>query len=127
LQKTDSNVSANLTTQPSPPINLPIVCENPKDTESNTSKDTNRYITVDNELVETSSKRQITLRSLTPQTRNINTVTLDYGASCSYRIIANNLTMNLKDFANPISESDIKCTMSNQRISRSIFFKCNCV
>ena len=29
----ESNVSANLTTQPSPPINLPIVCENPKDTE----------------------------------------------------------------------------------------------
>ncbi len=39
------------------------------------------YITVDNELVETSSKRQKTLSSLTPQTRNTNTVTLDYGAS----------------------------------------------
>ena len=37
--KTKSNVSANLKTQPSPPINLPIVCENTKDTESNTSKD----------------------------------------------------------------------------------------
>jgi hypothetical protein len=54
----ESNVSANLTTQLSPPINLPIVCENPKDTESNTSKDMKRYITVDNELVETSSTRQ---------------------------------------------------------------------
>ena len=48
---------------PSPPINLPIVCENPKDTESNTSKDTNKYITVDNKLVETSSKRQKKLSS----------------------------------------------------------------
>ncbi len=34
----ESNVLANLTTQLSPPINLPIVCENPKVTESNTSK-----------------------------------------------------------------------------------------
>jgi hypothetical protein len=72
---TGSNDSANLTTQLSPPINLPIVCENPKDTESNTSKDTNKYITADNELVETSSKRQRTLSSLTPQTRNTNTAT----------------------------------------------------
>ena len=39
-KKSESNFSANLTTQPSPPINLPILCENPKDTESNTSKDT---------------------------------------------------------------------------------------
>ncbi len=28
-KKTECNVSANLTTQPSPHINLPIVCENP--------------------------------------------------------------------------------------------------
>ncbi len=33
-KKSESNVSSNLTTQPSPPINLPIVCENPKDTET---------------------------------------------------------------------------------------------
>jgi len=43
-KKSGSNVLANLTTQLSPPINLPIVCENPKDTESNASKDTNRNI-----------------------------------------------------------------------------------
>ena len=43
-----------------------------KATESNTAKDTNNYISVDNELVETSSKRQKTLNSLTPQTRNTN-------------------------------------------------------
>jgi hypothetical protein len=57
----ESNISSNLTTQPSPPINLPSVCENPKATESNTSIDTNNYITVENELVEISSKRQKTL------------------------------------------------------------------
>jgi hypothetical protein len=62
-KKSDSNVSANLKTQPSPPINLPIVCENPKGTESNTSKDTNMYTTVDNELVETPSKRRNTFSS----------------------------------------------------------------
>ena len=73
----------------------------PKDAESNTSKDTNKYITVNNELVETSSKRQKTLRSLTPQTRNTNTTTLDYGASCTYTIIANNLIVNLKENADP--------------------------
>ena len=47
-QKSDSNVSVNLTTQPSPPINSPIVCENLKNAEPNTSKDTNKYIIVDN-------------------------------------------------------------------------------
>ena len=41
-----------------------------KATESNTTKDTNNYISVDNELVETSSKKQKTLNSFTPQTRN---------------------------------------------------------
>ena len=64
----ESNVLVKLTTQLSPPISLPIVCENPKNTESNTSKDTNMYITVDNKLVETSSKRQKNLSSFTPQT-----------------------------------------------------------
>jgi len=62
-KKSDSNVSANLTIQPSASINLPIVCENPKDIESNTSKDTNMYITVNNELVETSSKTHKTIIS----------------------------------------------------------------
>jgi hypothetical protein len=57
-KKTESIFLSNLTTQPSPLVNVPTVCENPKDNESNTSKDTNMYITVDNELVETSSKRQ---------------------------------------------------------------------
>jgi hypothetical protein len=57
-KKSESNISASLTTQLSPPINLPIVCENPKATESNTPIDTNNYITVENELVKTSSKRQ---------------------------------------------------------------------
>ena len=60
-KKSDSNVFAKFPTQPLPPINLPIVCEDPKDTESNTSKDTNNYITVNNALVERSSKRQKTL------------------------------------------------------------------
>ena len=67
-KKKKTNISTNLTTHLSPPINLPIVCENPKDTESNTSKDRKRYNAVDNELVETSSKRQKTLSSFTPQT-----------------------------------------------------------
>ena len=71
----------------------------------------NQYITVDTELVETSSKRQKTISSLTPQTRNTNTATMDYGASWSYTIIANHLTLNLKEFADPNWESDIKCTM----------------
>ena len=95
-KNSESNVLANLTTQLSPPINLTIVCENPKDTESNTSKDTNMCITVDNKLVETSSKRQKTSISLTPQTRNTNTANLDFCASCNYTITAKNLTVNLK-------------------------------
>jgi hypothetical protein len=53
-KNSESKVSANLTTQ-LPLVNLPFVCENPKATESNTSNDTNMYIIVDNELVETSS------------------------------------------------------------------------
>ena len=53
-----------LQTQLSLPINLPIVRENPKATESNTSKDTNKYITDDNELFETPSKKQKPLSSL---------------------------------------------------------------
>ena len=40
-QNSESNISANLTTQLSPHINLPIVCENLKATRSNTSIDTN--------------------------------------------------------------------------------------
>ncbi len=121
-KKSESNGSANLTTQPSPPINLPIVCENPKDIKSNTSKDANMYIKVDNELtlVETSSKRQNTLSLSTPQTRNTNTSTLDYDASCIYTIIANNLTRNLKEFVDPNWELDIKCTISDKKIPRSI-------
>ena len=59
-KNSESNVSANRTTQLSSPINLPIVYENPKAIESNTSNDKNKYIKVNNELVETSSKRQKT-------------------------------------------------------------------
>ena len=98
-KNSESNVSANLTNQLSPLINLPIVCENRKATESNTSKDTNKYITIDNGLVETSSKRQKTLSLFTPQTRNKNKAILDHDASCSYKIIPNNLTVNLKEYA----------------------------
>ncbi len=93
-KKSESNILANLTTQLSPPMNLSSVCENPKATVSNTSIDTNNYITVENELVETSSKRHKTLSSFTPQTRNTNTAILDYGASCSYIVIPNNFTIN---------------------------------
>jgi hypothetical protein len=56
-KNSDSDASAGLSIDPSAPINLPIVCENLKDTESNDSKETNMYITVDNQYVETSSKR----------------------------------------------------------------------
>ena len=117
----DSNVSAKLTTNPSAPINLTIVCENPKDTESNDSKETNGYITVDNQHIETSSKRQKTLSSLTSQNRNTNTATLYNGASCSYTVIANILTVKLKEFANSNWDSGIICSMSYQRIPRSYF------
>ena len=72
-KNSESNISANLTTQLSPPIHLPIVCENLKATESNTSNDTNKYITDENQFVETSSKGQKTLSSFTSQTRNTNT------------------------------------------------------
>ena len=65
-RNSESSISANLTTHLSPPINLPIVCENLKATESNTSNDTNKYITNENQLVETSSKRQKTLSSFKP-------------------------------------------------------------
>jgi len=112
-KKKDSNASVNLTTKPSAPINLPIVCENPKDVESNESKDSNKYIIVDNEHVETTSKRQKTLSSLTPQNINTNTATRDYGASSSYTVNANNLTVSLKEFADPNWDSYIICTMSN--------------
>jgi hypothetical protein len=44
-KNSEYNVSTNLTTQ-LPPVNVPIVCENSKATESNTSNDTNKYITV---------------------------------------------------------------------------------
>ena len=100
-KNSESNISANLTTQLSPPINLPIVCENPKATESNTSNDTNKYITDENQFVETSSKRQKTLSSFTSQTRNTNTTIRDHGASYSYTIISNNFTVDLKEFGDP--------------------------
>jgi hypothetical protein len=115
-KNSESNISANLTTQLSPPINLPIVCENPKATESNTSNDTNKYITDENQFVETSSKRQKTLSSFTSQTRNTNTAIPDHGASCSYTIISNNFTVNLKEFADPGWDSDIPSTMSAENI-----------
>jgi hypothetical protein len=115
-KKSESNISANLTTQLSPPFNLPSVCKNPKATESNTSIDTNNYITAENGLVETSSKRQKRLSSFTPQTRNTNTAILDHGASCSYTIIPNNCTDNLKEFADPNWDSDIASTMSAENI-----------
>jgi hypothetical protein len=99
---------------------LPIVCENPKDIESNESKDTNMYILVDNEPVKASSKRQKIFSSLTPQNRNTNTATLDYGASCSYTITVNNLTVNLKEYADSNWDSDIICPISDQRIPRSL-------
>ncbi len=47
-KNSESNISANLTTQLLYPINLPSVCENPKAIESNTSIDTNNYIAVEN-------------------------------------------------------------------------------
>jgi hypothetical protein len=84
-----------------------------KATESNTSKDTNNYISVANELVETSSKRQKKFNSFIPQTRNTNMAIFDNGASSSY---PNNLTMKLKEYADPNWVLDIPCTMSAQRI-----------
>jgi hypothetical protein len=115
-KNSESNISSNLTTQLSPPINLPSVCESPKATESNTSIDTNNYIIVENELVETSSKRHKPLSSFTPQTRNTNTAIHDHGASCSYTIIPNNFTINLKEFVDPNWDSDIPSTMSAENI-----------
>jgi len=100
-KNSESNISANLTVQLSPPINLPIVCENPKATELNTSNDTKKYITGENELVETYYKRPKWLSSFTPQTRNTNTAILDHGASRNYTIITNNFTVNLKEFGDP--------------------------
>jgi hypothetical protein len=93
-----------------------VFVKNPKAAESNTSIDTNNYITVENELVETSSKRHKTLSSFTPQSRNANTAILDHGASCSYTIIPNNFTINLKDFADPNWDSDIPSTSSADNI-----------
>ena len=110
-KNSESNISANLTTQLSPHINLSSVCESPKATESNTSRDTNKYNTVQNEL-EASSKKQKTLTSYTPQTRHTHTSNIDHGASCSYKIMPNNFTFNLKIFADPNWDSDIPSTMS---------------
>ena len=111
----ESSISSNLTTQLSPHINLSSVCESPKATESNTSRDTNKYNTVQNEL-ETSSKKQKTLTSYTPQTRHTHTSIIDHGASCSYRIMPNNFTVNLKEFADPNWDSDVPSTMSAEII-----------
>ncbi len=116
-KNSESNISANLTTQLSPLISLSGVCENPKATESNTSIDTNTYKTVENELVETSSKRQKTLTSFTPQTRHTNTAIIAHDASSSYTITPKNFTVNLKEFADPKWDSDIPSTMSAEIIS----------
>jgi hypothetical protein len=110
-KNSESNISANLTTQLSHPINLPIVCENPKVTELNTPNDTNKYITVENQLVETSSKRQKTLSSVTSQFRNTNTAIPNHGASCGYKVISSIFTVNLKEFADPDWDSHIPSTM----------------
>ena len=77
---------------------------------------TSIYITVDKELVETSSKRQNTLSSFTWQTRNINTVIRGHDASCSYILIPNNMVLNLKEYAHPNWDSDIPCTMPTEKI-----------
>ncbi len=117
-KNSESNISAHLTTtQLLPLINLSSVCENPKGTESNSSIDTSNYVTVENELVETSSiKRQKILTSFTPQTIHTNTATLDHGASCSCRIMPNNFTVNLKEFSDPNWDSEIPSTMSAEAI-----------
>ena len=115
-KNSESNISANLTTQLSPRINLSSVCEIPKATKSNISIDTNKYITDENEYDETSSKRQKTLTSFTPQTRHTHTSILDHGASCSYRIMPNNFTVNLKEFADPNWDSNVPSTMSAEII-----------
>ena len=114
-KNSESSISADLTTQLSPHINLSSVCESPKATESNTSRDTNKYNTVQNEL-ETSSKKQKTLTSYTPQTRHTHRSIIDHGASCSYRIMPNNFTVNLKEFADPNWDSDVPSTMSAEII-----------
>jgi len=115
-RNSDSSISANLTTHLSPHINLSSVCETPKPTKSNISIDTNKYNTVENEDVETSSKRQKTLTSFTSQTTHTHTSILDHGASCSYRIMPNNFTVNLKEFADPNWDSDIPSTLSAEII-----------
>ena len=74
------------------------------------------YIIVDNELVETSSKRQKTFSSFTSQTKNTNTAIRDHDASCSYTIFPNNLAFNLKEYAHPNWDSDIPCTMPTEKI-----------
>jgi hypothetical protein len=69
----------------------------------------------ENELVETASKKQKTLSSFTPQAKNSNTAIFDHGASWDSdipsTIIANNFTMNLKEFVDPNWDSDIPSTM----------------
>jgi hypothetical protein len=115
-KNSESDISANLTAQPSSPINLPNVCENFKGTESETSIDTNKYVRDENQSVETSSKRQKTLSSYTSQTRNTNTAIPDHGASCSHTIISYNFITNLKEFIDPSWESDILSTMSAENI-----------
>ena len=88
----------------------------PKSPNQKTSIDTNNYTTVENELVETSSKRHKTLISFIPQTRNTNTAILKHGASCIYAIIANNFIVNLKEFADPNWDLDIPSTMPVENI-----------
>jgi hypothetical protein len=79
---------------------------------------TSRYITVDNELVETSSKRQKTLSSFTSQKKlQTRQFLIMMRVAASYTIIPNHLTLNLKEYAHPNSDSDIPCTMSAERIS----------
>jgi hypothetical protein len=62
----ESNALAHLTNDTSIVISSSIVNKNSEDIESNELNETNKYTTVYNESVETSSKRQRTLCSLIP-------------------------------------------------------------
>jgi len=95
----ESNALAQFTSDTSIDISSLIVNENSEDNESNESKETNKYTTVHNESAETSSKRQKLLCSLTPGNKNIKSATLNNGATCSYTVLANILTDNLKEYA----------------------------
>ena len=114
-KNSEDNALAQLTTDTSIDISLPTSFATSKDTESNKSNQTNQYPRVHNKSGETSSKRQKTECSLTPENKNINSATLNNDASCSYTISTSILTKYLKKMLIEIGVQTLQINLSQTR------------